>query len=271
MKNYAIYDEDLRRSSPIGYLFYYEKSESFIIELCEDLDEWEAPLLFQRLVRKGIYTVSKDISLMWVKERIIPSGRQNIGSILKNHRLNKYSEMDILWLSKGRCSQDSCYIAEIKEIPQHITERMRNNVSECVAIEGNKLICLFRDDTVRLVDVEKLNAKYKDISYVLKKKELFESVKVGIGGYSVSFNETIEIPASDLRKFGEILPLTANDIYGFIRKNVVDTTTACDMLKCSRQNLFYLVKEKKLTPIIQGKKENMYLKGEIIRLMNEKI
>ena len=43
---------------------------------------------------------SKDISLMWVKERIIPSGRQNIGSILKKHRLNKYSEMDILWLSK---------------------------------------------------------------------------------------------------------------------------------------------------------------------------
>jgi hypothetical protein len=32
-----------------------------------------------------------------------------------------------------------------------------------------------------------------------------------------------------------------------------------------------LVKEKKLTPIIQGEKENMYLKGEIIRLMNEKI
>ena len=70
-----------------------------------------------------------------------------------------------------------------------------------IAIEGNKLICLFRDDTVRLVDA----------------------------------------------------------------------TTACDMLKCSRQNLFYLVKEKKLRPIIQGKKENMYLKGEIIRLMNEKI
>jgi hypothetical protein len=83
-----------------------------------------------------------------------------------------------------------------------------------------------------VVDVEKLVSKYKDISYVLKKKELFESVKVGIGGYSVSFNETIEISTFDLRKFGVILPLTANDIYGFIRRNIVDATKACDRLKC---------------------------------------
>ena len=39
MKSCAIYDEGLDRIDPIGYLFYYEKSESFIIELCEDLDE----------------------------------------------------------------------------------------------------------------------------------------------------------------------------------------------------------------------------------------
>ena len=93
MKSYAIYDGDLDRGSAIGYLFYYEKSQSFIIELCEDLGEWDAPLLFQGLVRKKIYTVSEDISLMWVKERVIPSGRQNIGSILKNYKLKEYSEM----------------------------------------------------------------------------------------------------------------------------------------------------------------------------------
>ena len=271
MKSYAIYDEELDRVSAIGYLFYYEKSESFIIELCEDLDEWEAPLLFQRLIRNGIYTVSRDISLMWVKERVIPSGRQNIGSILKNHKLKEYNEMALLQLSKGRCSQDSCYIAEIseKEIPEKIQKRMGTNVLECFPTEDRQLICLFKDNTVRKIDLIRLTKQYKDISYVWKNKALLDSVKVGVGGYSVTFNESIEILYYDLISVGLLLPLTARDFYNFIRRNVVDTTKTCEMLQCSRQNLSYLVKEKKIEPIIYGTKENLYLKGEIERVMNE--
>ena len=67
MKSYAIYDEELDRVTPIGYLFYYEKAEKFIIELCRDLDEWSAPLLFQGLVRKGVYTMPATIARMWVE------------------------------------------------------------------------------------------------------------------------------------------------------------------------------------------------------------
>ena len=271
MKSYAIYDEELERVSAIGYLFYYEKAESFIIELCEDLDEWDAPLLFQGLVRKEIYTVAQDISLMWVKERVIPSGRQNIGSILKNHKMKKYSEMALLSLSKGRSSQDNCYIEEISEteIPENIKERMRKNVGDCFSTEDGQLVCMFKDNTVRKVDLTRLVDKYKDISYVLKNKELLDSVKVGVGGYSVIFYESFEIQSYDLRQSGLLLPLTANDFYNFVCKNVVDTTKACDMLQCSRQNLSYLVKEGKIKPVIYGTKENLYLKGEIERAVND--
>lgn len=78
-----------------------------------------------------IYTVSEDISLTWVKERVIPSGRQNIGSILKNYKLKEYSEMALLSLSKGRCFQDNCYIEDIPEtdIPENKRDRMRKNPS----------------------------------------------------------------------------------------------------------------------------------------------
>lgn len=271
MKSYAIYDEELDRGSAIGYLFYYEKAESFIIELCEDLDEWDAPLLFQGLVRKDIYTVSRDISLMWVKERVIPSGRQNIGSILKNHRMKKYSEMTLLSLSKGRSSQDNCYIEEISEteIPENIKDRMRKTLRECFPTEDKQLVCMFKDNTVRKVDLTRLVDKYKDILYVLKNRELLDSVKVGVGGYSVMFNESLEIQSSDLRETGLLLPLTATDFYNFVCGNVVDTTTACNMLQCSRQNLSYLVREEKLKPVVNGTKENMYLKGDIERVMSE--
>ena len=270
MKSYAIYDEELDRRL-IGCLFYYKKSQSFIIELNEELDEWEAPLLFQRLVREKKYTVPREFSLMWVKERVIPSGRQNIGSILRNHKLKNYSEMALLRLSRGRCSQDNCYIEEIEleDIPDYVKERMRKNVCECFPTEDNQLVCLFYDDVVKKVELLRLIKQYKELIYVLKNRNLLDGVKVGTGGYSVIFNDSIEIQVSDLRAAGQTIPLTSGDFYNFVCRNVIDTTKTCDMLQCSRQNLSYLVKEKKITPIICGTKENLYLKGGVEKVMSE--
>lgn len=271
MKSYAIYDEELERAEPIGYLFYYEKAESFIIELASELDEWQVPLLFQGLVKKGIYTIPRHISLLWVRERIIPSGRQNIGEILRTHKLREYSEIAMLTLSKGRSSQDACYIREVRseELPEYIKTRMRANVMECFPTEQGDIVVLFFDNTARLIHLKKFADKYEGIFHVIKNKELLESVQVGVGGYSISFNESIEIPALDLRKIGDLLPLQACDFYGFVQKNIVDTTNACLMIECSRQNLSYLVREKRLTPIIQGTKENLYTKGAISSIKNE--
>ena len=270
MKSYAIYDEDLDKRL-IGYLFYYEKSQSFIIELSEELDEWEAPLLFQKLIREKKYTVPRDISLMWVQERVIPSGRQNIGSILKHHKLREYSEMAFLRLSRGRCSQDSCYIKEMEkeDIPDYIKDRMKKNIWDCFPTEDNQLVCLFHDDVVKKVELLHLLKQYKELSHVIKSRKLLESAKIGVGGYSVVFDDSIEIQVSDLRAIGQRIPLSSGDFYNFARRNILDTTETCDMLQCSRQNMSYLVKEKKITPIICGTKENLYLKGEVEKVMDE--
>ena len=271
MKSYGIYDEELSQSKPIGYLFYYEKAREFVIELSSVIDEWQAPLLFQGLVSRGTYTIPKEVALMWVQEKIIPSGRQNIGEILKRHKLKEYSEIALLSLSNGRCSQDACYIKEMneKDVPKDIKDRWLNNVLECFPTESGDIVCMFRNNSTRLVKLDKLLDKYKEVSYVVRNRELLESVQVGVGGYSISFNDSIEIAAFDLNRVGELLPLKAGDFYGFVQKNVVDTTNACLMIECTRQNLSYLVREKKLSPIIQGTKENLYTKGEISRLKNE--
>lgn len=271
MKRCAIYDKDLDRQMPIGYLFYYEKAESFVIELCEDMDKWEAPILFQGLVEQGIYTIPTEISLMWVRERIIPSGRQNIGMILKNHNLKEYSEWAMLFLSKGYCSQDACYIKEItdEDVPESIRNRLNKNVLECFWAEDDYLICLFKDDTVRRIDFTDIAIKYCELFHVLNNEKLKESIKVDVGGYGISFNDSIKISTLVLRSNGTQLPLTARDFLRFTTQNVVDTGTACDMLQCSRQNLHYLVKERKLVPLFCGTKENMYLKADIERLRSE--
>lgn len=271
MKSYAIYDEELNRETPIGYLFYYEKAEKFIVELCKDLDEWSAPLLFQGFVKKKTYTIPHTVVKLWVEERIIPSGRQNIGSILKNHKLQNYSEMALLSLSKGRCSQDHCYIAEIagSDIPEEIRERSRANVSECFPTGDGQIICMFGDNSVRKIDLEALTKQYKDVIHVLRSRRLLDSVKVGVGGYSVVFDDSIEVQVEDLKAAGKALSLSAEDFYGFVQRNVVDATQVCDMMQCTRQNLSYLVKEEKIAPIITGSKTNLYTRGTVEHIMND--
>lgn len=265
MKIYAIYDDELDREGPIGYLQCYDKSNAYIVELCDDLNEWEAPLLFQNLVKKSIYTIPKDISLLWVKERVIPSGRQNIGLILSKAGLKEYNERALLALSKGRCSQDRCYIVEIQEneLPDDIVQRKVRNVTECFPSEDGHIICLFCDNMASKVDLLQLKKKYKDIEYLLRNEKLLHSVKVGVGGYSISFNDSIEICKEDLRERKWLLPISANDFYSFVQNNIVNSVQACEALECSRQNLSYLVKTEQLEPVIHGIKENLYTKGSI--------
>ena len=267
MKAYAIYDEDVEAKCPIGYLYYYDKCNEFIIELSSELDRWNTPLLFSSYVENNIYTIPKAASLLWVKERVIPSGRQNIGSILKNHKMKQYNEMKLLELSGGRCSQDNCYIkkVEYEDIPLEIRKRSEDNVLECFTSGEHDVICLFEDDTVRRVDLTKLIEINGKIAAVLKNEAVFLSVKVGVGGYSIVFNETIEIEKRILKKAGTKINISVRDFYHFTRENIVDTARACEILGCSKQNLTYLIIKGKLKPIKPNLKENLFFRGEVER------
>ena len=264
MKTYAIIDKE-STIKPIGFLFGFEKSGSFIIELQEGLDEWEAPLLFQGFVRDGIYTIPQDISLLWVKERIIPSGRQNIGLILKNANLPEYNELRLLDLTKGKCAQDSCYIKEtaFECIPPEIRDRMKHTLRECFTVKDKTILCLFKDNLVRKIALEKLQTHYPEISKVLHNDILFHSVRVGPGGYSIDFGGVVSVPVTALRNEADEEPVLAEDFYYFVKNSLITTSAACEMLECSRQNLAYLASTEKLEPIASGAKENLYTKGKI--------
>ena len=121
MKIFHIMDEESK--SLVGVLFYEEKEKNCHIELPEYLDEWTAPLLFTGYIKQKIYSISQDVSLLWVEERVSPSGRQNLQSILEHHQINGYDEMKFLEISEGRCSQDSLYIKESNEVPDFVKGR----------------------------------------------------------------------------------------------------------------------------------------------------
>lgn len=262
MKIYEIYDEE--NSLSIGTLMYYEKERKYIIELQEYLDEWTVPLLFTSFVKRNIFTIPSQISYLWVKERVIPSGRQNINAILATHKLKEYDEMTFLEMSEGKCSQDMLYIKKLSSLPDYVKKRAEKNIIECSIADGQQLLCFFADGTIKKVDLSKL-MDVEDIDKIINNQLLFETVKVGAGGYCITFNDSIEIPAKILRESGKTIPLTMNDFIRFVQKNVLDTSESCDILECTRQNLSYLVKEKSLAPIKENVKGNLYLKGDILR------
>lgn len=250
-----------------GILLYYEKEKTCIIELPEYLDEWNAPLLFTSYVKK-IYTIPRDISLLWVKERVIPSGRRNIKEILAKHHMESYDEMRFLEISEGKCSQDSLYIRKIDILPDFVVERQKKNLVECVLLDEYTLFCFFADETIRKIDLKKLASEkdMDDLRKVLSHEKVYQSGKAGTGGYFVTFNNSIDIPVGVLYRFGLVIPLKMNDFKLFVQKKLLDTTESCDLLECSRQNLSYMVKRNHLYSIKKARGK-LYLKGEILRLM----
>ena len=154
-------------------------------------------------------------------------------------------------------------------LPEEIKERSKANVLECFPTGDGQLICMFGDNSVRKVDLVALKEQYKNLIHVLRNRRLLDHVKVGVGGYSVVFDDSVEVTVEDLKRAGKELPLSAEDFYGFVQRNVVDATQVCNMMQCSRQNLSYLVKEEKIAPIIAGTTTNLYTRGAVEHMMND--
>ena len=263
MRIFEIIDDENRLS--VGTLLYYEKEKIFIIELVEGLDEWTSPLLFTKRVKEGQLTIPRSLAYTWVKERIIPSGRQNIGSILAKHRLKEYDEMKFLELSHGRCSQDALFIKKLDTLPEYVQSRQKKNLIDVTVLEGSNILCFFSDNTVRKIPLESITETDK-MESVIRNRLLFETCCLGVDGYYITFNNSIDIPAWLLRKKGKPIPLEYGDFLSFSQNSIVDTTESCNIIECSRQNLSYLVNQGQLAPLKENVKGNLYLKKDITKL-----
>ena len=52
MKIFAIRDESTEEKKTLGYLLYYEYEKRFYIELPDDADPWDTPLILSSFVKK---------------------------------------------------------------------------------------------------------------------------------------------------------------------------------------------------------------------------
>ena len=66
MRVFAIRDDSMPENPVLGYLIYYERARAFYIELPDNADIWETPLILSSFVSRGQHSVNAYWSRMWV-------------------------------------------------------------------------------------------------------------------------------------------------------------------------------------------------------------
>ena len=193
MRIFAIKDDTLSRDLVLGYLIYYENAKAFYIELPDDADPWETPLLLSSFVKRGERSVSSYWSRLWVQQRIIPQDRQNIGQVLKENGLTEYDEFQMLMLTMGRCAQDECYLEEINTagLPPLLLERWKTKVEDVVPLKNFRLLVFFRNGEVRICDAAKYAADHVECQPYVAQEKRFHTVEVQPDGYGVMWSQDV--------------------------------------------------------------------------------
>lgn len=267
MRIFAIRDDSTAKDVVLGYLIYYERPKAFYIELPEDADSWETPLLLSSFVRRGEYSVGSYWSRMWVQQRIVPQDRQNIGQVLKENGLKEYDEFQLLMLAMGRCAQDDCWLEEISagELPALLMERWQTKIEDVVPLQGSRLLIFFRCGDVRIADIKTMLPGHAECAPYLAQESRFNAVEVQPDGYGVMWSDRAMISDRELYLHSETVPLSLDDFIGFIRHRVISAAEACQLLDCSRQNIDDLTKRGKLHPIRKDARYKLFLRNEVLQ------
>ena len=140
MKIFAIRDASIAKDRDLAWLLYYPAADEFHIEICDGVDEWEAPLLISSFVKRGKKSMDSDSSRLWAELRIIPPDRQNLGMILRDNGLDSYDPFRLLVLAGGRCAQDDCFLVPLREdnMPKELEKRLQRTIQSFLPSQNNK-------------------------------------------------------------------------------------------------------------------------------------
>lgn len=93
-----------------GILNYNSDNKEFTIDIDENIDLKTCPAFLYMAYKKDMKHIDEKLSMIFVKNRIVPEDRQNIDEILKAFNLDTYDPYEILKITKGKCCMDECYV-----------------------------------------------------------------------------------------------------------------------------------------------------------------
>lgn len=100
----------------------FEVSNNLRVRLLNNLNKIEVPIFFNIGYFKGQREFEGDIVEYWIKNRVVPSGRQNIDSILKQVGIEEYDWLKIFLYCNGKYTQDNFSIEPILDLSKRVRE-----------------------------------------------------------------------------------------------------------------------------------------------------
>ena len=279
MRAYAIRDASIDKSRDLAWLLYYERDDTFHIEISEDVDEWNAPLILSSFVKRGMRSLDPYWSRVWVEQRIVPRDRQNLGMILKKYGMKDYDAHRLLVLADGRCAQDECFIAPLKAVsfPHELSQRLAKTLS-CIVTVPDRTLLFFRDGLMESISDTALqelpfweNAVFcavdSERERLKERLRLYRERLVGItmqpGGHGITISDDCHIPEYILRSGGTSLPVSASDFKAYLQQELIDTAEAAMVMGCTRQNIQDLVRRGKIRPVMTLRNNFLFLRNEL--------
>ena len=250
------------------------KGTFFYIEICDDVDEWDAPLILSSFVKRGRRALDPYWSRIWVEQRIVPSDRQNLGMVLKKNGLQEYDEYKLLVLSDGKCAQDECFVKPLNvgSLPAELTERLNRTLSSVLSRPDHTLL-FFRDGLVKRLSDPALSKLvlcepfYSSDSLLSRRLKLYRQRLLELtlqpGGHGLMLGENCYLDTESLREHSASMQVTMDDFSSYIQQELIDTSSAAELLGCTRQNIQDLVQRGKLKPVMIFKNNFLFLKGEL--------
>lgn len=113
LRKFAIRDESYGSGDECAVLSYDEENDCYAIEIPETVNPDNLPAIPGILARKGIRSIGDKWARQFVKERVVPPERQNIGQIMRQVGMTYYSEFPLLVYCSGRCCMDDFWLEEI--------------------------------------------------------------------------------------------------------------------------------------------------------------
>lgn len=114
MKRFIVVNR-MEPDKAVAYLSYDPKNRNFQLSLNKNARKEAFQGMLRVFYDKKMYEPGEKWSARWVRERVTPSERQGMETILRENRMKCYDEMTFLEKNRGLSVQDDLMIKPIGE------------------------------------------------------------------------------------------------------------------------------------------------------------
>ena len=98
-----------------GTLTYETDTRTWHIEINAERTWADTPLSLAIYIKNGKYSLDKQQSLAWVRDRLLPPNRQNIYQVLLALDLPEYDEYELLNITCGNSPNDNLFLVKLED------------------------------------------------------------------------------------------------------------------------------------------------------------